>query len=105
MEFGVFDHVDANGTPLHQYYEIASNWCAYWMNTDFAVTTSRSTIRRRWGWRCPRRSHVGRRTSTPRLRFGPLVFALPLYHPPAQEIGMVDQISKGRLDIGPAGFA
>tara|TARA_B100000676_G_scaffold244426_1_gene246545 strand:- start:2954 stop:3067 length:114 start_codon:yes stop_codon:yes gene_type:complete len=21
MEFGVFDHLDANGTPLHQYYE------------------------------------------------------------------------------------
>ena len=39
---------------------------------------------------------------TKRLRFGPLVYALPLYHPLRliQEICMLDQISGGRLEIG-----
>lgn len=39
---------------------------------------------------------------TRRLRFGPLVYALPLYHPLRliEEICMLDQMSGGRLEIG-----
>jgi len=39
---------------------------------------------------------------TRRLRFGPLVYALPLYHPlrMIEEICMLDQLSRGRLEIG-----
>ena len=39
---------------------------------------------------------------TRRLRFGPMVFVLPLYHPLRliEEICMLDQISGGRLEIG-----
>jgi alkanesulfonate monooxygenase SsuD/methylene tetrahydromethanopterin reductase-like flavin-dependent oxidoreductase (luciferase family) len=39
---------------------------------------------------------------TKALRFGPMVYALPLYHPLrlAQEICMLDQLSDGRLIIG-----
>jgi alkanesulfonate monooxygenase SsuD/methylene tetrahydromethanopterin reductase-like flavin-dependent oxidoreductase (luciferase family) len=39
---------------------------------------------------------------TRRLRFGPLVYALPLYHPIRliEEICMLDQMSNGRLEIG-----
>ena len=39
---------------------------------------------------------------TKRLRFGPMVYALPLYHPlrMIEEICMLDQMSRGRLDIG-----
>jgi alkanesulfonate monooxygenase SsuD/methylene tetrahydromethanopterin reductase-like flavin-dependent oxidoreductase (luciferase family) len=39
---------------------------------------------------------------TKRMRFGPLVFVLPLHHPIRliEEICMVDQISQGRLDLG-----
>ena len=39
---------------------------------------------------------------TRRLRFGPLVYALPLHHPLRliEEICMLDQMSGGRLDIG-----
>ena len=45
-------------------------------------------------------SAVAQRTR--RLRFGPLVYALPLYHPMRliEEICMLDQMSGGRLDIG-----
>jgi alkanesulfonate monooxygenase SsuD/methylene tetrahydromethanopterin reductase-like flavin-dependent oxidoreductase (luciferase family) len=39
---------------------------------------------------------------TSRMRFGPLVFVLPLHHPVRllEEICMVDQLSGGRLDLG-----
>jgi alkanesulfonate monooxygenase SsuD/methylene tetrahydromethanopterin reductase-like flavin-dependent oxidoreductase (luciferase family) len=45
-------------------------------------------------------SAVAQRTR--RLRFGPLVYALPLHHPLrlVEEICMVDQMSGGRFDIG-----
>ena len=43
---------------------------------------------------------IAQRTS--RLRFGPLVYLLPLYHPLrlAEEIAMLDHLSQGRLEIG-----
>ena len=39
---------------------------------------------------------------TRRLRFGPMIYALPLYHPlrMIEEICMLDQMSGGRLDVG-----
>lgn len=39
---------------------------------------------------------------TQRLRFGPLVYLLPFYHPLRllEEICMLDQLSRGRLDVG-----
>jgi alkanesulfonate monooxygenase SsuD/methylene tetrahydromethanopterin reductase-like flavin-dependent oxidoreductase (luciferase family) len=39
---------------------------------------------------------------TKRLRFGPMVYALPLYHPLRliEEICMLDQMSGGRLELG-----
>ena len=39
---------------------------------------------------------------TKRLRFGPMIYALPLYHPlrMIEEICMLDQMSGGRLDVG-----
>jgi alkanesulfonate monooxygenase SsuD/methylene tetrahydromethanopterin reductase-like flavin-dependent oxidoreductase (luciferase family) len=45
-------------------------------------------------------SAVAQRTR--RLRFGPMVYALPLYHPlrMIEEICMLDQMSGGRLEIG-----
>ena len=103
MEFGVFDHVDSNGAPLHEYY------------------TERMKLVRQLDVLGFRGYHVAEHHSTPlgmapsptvylsavaqnteRLRFGPLVFALPLYHPfrLVQEICMVDQLSEGRLEIG-----
>ena len=40
--------------------------------------------------------------STKRLRFGPLVYTLSLYHPLrlVEEICMLDQMSGGRLELG-----
>src|SRR5688572_13999552 len=43
---------------------------------------------------------LARETST--LRFGPMVYQVPLYHPVrlAQDCAMVDQLSRGRLEFG-----
>ena len=43
---------------------------------------------------------VAQRTQT--LRFGPLVYTLPLHHPlrVVEEICMLDQLSRGRFDLG-----
>src|SRR4029450_4678268 len=103
MEFGVFDHLDRYGGPLADYYDDRlktaeaadrAGFFAYPLaehhSTPLGMAPSPSVFL----------SAVAQRTK--RLRFGPLVYALPLYHPIRliEEICMLDQMSGGRLDIG-----
>ena len=103
MQFGVFDHLDRSDLPLQEYYEVrlklaevydAAGFYAYHVaehhSTPLGMAPSPSVFL----------SAVAQRTR--RLRFGPLVYALPLYHPMRliEEICMLDQMSGGRLDIG-----
>jgi len=103
MQFGVFDHLDRNNLPLQEYYEgrlklaeayDEAGFYAYHVaehhSTPLGMAPSPSVFL----------SAVAQRTR--RLRFGPLVYALPLYHPMRliEEICMLDQMSGGRLDIG-----
>jgi alkanesulfonate monooxygenase SsuD/methylene tetrahydromethanopterin reductase-like flavin-dependent oxidoreductase (luciferase family) len=103
MQFGVFDHLDRNNLPLQDYYEgrlklaeayDQAGFYAYHVaehhSTPLGMAPSPSVFL----------SAVAQRTH--RLRFGPLVYALPLYHPMRliEEICMLDQMSGGRLDIG-----
>ena len=103
MEFGVFDHLDRNDLPLHEYYEArlklieaydAAGFYAYHLaehhSTPIGMAPSPSVFL----------SAVAQRTR--RLRFGPMVYALPLHHPLRliEEICMLDQLSGGRLEIG-----
>ena len=103
MQFGVFDHLDRNNLPLQEYYEARlklaeaydqAGFYAYHVaehhSTPLGMAPSPSVFL----------SAVAQRTR--RLRFGPLVYALPLYHPLRliEEICMLDQMSGGRLDIG-----
>ncbi|MPZ76604.1 MAG: LLM class flavin-dependent oxidoreductase [Deltaproteobacteria bacterium] len=103
MHFGVFDHLDRNDLPLDRYYETRlkvveaydqAGFYAYHLaehhSTPLGMAPSPSVFL----------SAVAQRTQ--RLRFGPLVYALPLYHPIRliEEICMLDQMSGGRLDIG-----
>ena len=105
MEFGVFDHLDRNDLPLRDYYESRLQiieaydrlgFYAYHVaehhSTPLGMAASPSVFL----------SAVAQRTH--RLRFGPLVYALPLYHPlrMIEEICMLDQMSGGRLEIGRA---
>ncbi len=103
MKFGIFDHLDRAGRPLAEQYENrlrliehyeASGFHAYHLaehhSTPLGMAPSPAVFL----------SAVAQRTRT--LRFGPLVYPLPLYHPlrVAEEICMLDHLSRGRLDIG-----
>jgi alkanesulfonate monooxygenase SsuD/methylene tetrahydromethanopterin reductase-like flavin-dependent oxidoreductase (luciferase family) len=103
MKFGVFDHMDDGGVPLGQQieerlrlieaydrggfyaYHLAEHHC-----TPLGLAASPSVFL----------AAVAQRTK--RLRFGPLVYMLPLYHPLRliEEICMLDQMSGGRFELG-----
>jgi alkanesulfonate monooxygenase SsuD/methylene tetrahydromethanopterin reductase-like flavin-dependent oxidoreductase (luciferase family) len=103
MEFGIFDHLDRSALPLKDYYEARlklieaydqAGFYAYHVaehhSTPLGMAPSPSVFL----------SAIAQRTR--RLRFGPLVYALPLHHPLRliEEICMLDQLSGGRLEIG-----
>jgi len=103
MEYGIFDHLDRNDLPLNEYYEARlklieayerAGFYAYHLaehhSTPIGMAPSPSVFL----------SAIAQRTKT--LRFGPMVYALPLHHPLRliEEICMVDQLSGGRLELG-----
>src|ERR1700692_2210191 len=103
MEFGVFDHLNRTGQSLPDFYEDRLKiteaydrlgFYAYHVaehhGTPLGMAPSPSVFL----------AAVAQRTR--QLRFGPLVYALPLYHPLRliEEICMLDQMSGGRLEIG-----
>ena len=104
MEFGIFDHLDRNpSSQLADYYEERltvvelfdrAGFHAYHLAehhaTPLGMAPSPSVFL----------AAVAQRTR--RLRFGPMIYALPLYHPlrMIEEICMLDQMSGGRLDVG-----
>jgi alkanesulfonate monooxygenase SsuD/methylene tetrahydromethanopterin reductase-like flavin-dependent oxidoreductase (luciferase family) len=102
MEFGVFDHLDRTGASLPDYYEDRLKIVEAYDRAGF------------YGY------HIAEHHSTPlgmgpspniflaavaqrtrRLRFGPMVYVVPLYHPVRliAEICMLDQMSGGRLEM------
>jgi alkanesulfonate monooxygenase SsuD/methylene tetrahydromethanopterin reductase-like flavin-dependent oxidoreductase (luciferase family) len=103
MHFGIFDHMDDRGIPLGE--QIAERlrlveaydrlgFHAYHLaehhGTPLGLAPSPSVFM----------AAVAQRTS--RLRFGPLVYLLPLYHPLRllEEICLLDQMSGGRFELG-----
>lgn len=103
LRFGVFDHLDRVAAPLHDLYEerlqiveaydragMYGYHIAEHHSTPLGMAPSPGLFL----------SAVAQRTR--RLRFGPLVYLLPLYHPIrlAEEIAMLDQLSDGRYQVG-----
>ena len=103
LGFGIFDHLDHAGGCIRQQYndrlEIAAacdaaGFRAYHVaehhGTPHGLAASPNLFL----------SAVAQRTK--KLRLGPLVMLLNLYHPlrAFEEICMLDQISGGRLDLG-----
>ena len=103
MDFGVFDHLDRNDLPLYEYYEERLKiveaydrlgFHAYHLaehhSTPLGMAPSPSVFL----------AAVAQRTR--RLRFGALVYALPLHYPLRliEEICMLDHLSGGRVDMG-----
>jgi alkanesulfonate monooxygenase SsuD/methylene tetrahydromethanopterin reductase-like flavin-dependent oxidoreductase (luciferase family) len=102
MEFGVFDHLDRTGASPPDYYEdrlkIAeaydrSGFYAYHLAEHHATPLGMAPS--------PNLFLAALAQRTRRLRFGPMVFVLPLYHPLRliEEICMLDQLSGGRLEL------
>jgi len=103
MRFGIFDHLDDSGQPLARHYEERlrlieaydrAGFYAYHLaehhNTPLGYAPSPSVFL----------SAVAQRTK--QLRFGPMVYLLPLYHPLRliDEVCMLDQMSNGRFLYG-----
>jgi alkanesulfonate monooxygenase SsuD/methylene tetrahydromethanopterin reductase-like flavin-dependent oxidoreductase (luciferase family) len=103
LAFGVFDHLDRNELPLNEFYETRlkiieaydrGGFYGYHIAehhaTPLGMAPSPSVFL----------SAVAQRTK--RLRFGPLVYLLPLYHPLRliEEVAMLDQMSGGRFLLG-----
>ena len=103
LQFGIFDHLDHNGTSLGEQFEDrlrligvieAEGYCAYHVaehhSTPLGMAPSPSVFL----------AAVAQRTR--RIKFGPLVYVLPLHHPLRlyEEICMLDHLSGGRLQLG-----
>jgi alkanesulfonate monooxygenase SsuD/methylene tetrahydromethanopterin reductase-like flavin-dependent oxidoreductase (luciferase family) len=103
VSFGIFDHIDKQTQPLGATYqdrlrllEVADRAGFYSFHlaehhaTPLCMAPSPSVFL----------AALSQRTST--LRFGPLVYLLPLYHPLRliEEVCMLDHLSGGRLDLG-----
>jgi alkanesulfonate monooxygenase SsuD/methylene tetrahydromethanopterin reductase-like flavin-dependent oxidoreductase (luciferase family) len=102
IEFGVFDHLDRTGVALSDYYEDRlriveaydrAGFYAYHLAEHHATPLGMAPS--------PNVFLTAVAQRTRRLRFGPMVFVLPLYHPLRliEEICMLDQLSGGRLEL------
>ncbi|HEV8714842.1 MAG TPA: LLM class flavin-dependent oxidoreductase [Candidatus Binatia bacterium] len=101
--FGIFDHLERRGESLEQLYEgrlrlletaDAAGFYGYHLAEHHATPLGMAPSPGIF------LSAVAQRTR--RLRFGPLVYLLPLYNPLRliAEICMLDQLSGGRLEVG-----
>jgi alkanesulfonate monooxygenase SsuD/methylene tetrahydromethanopterin reductase-like flavin-dependent oxidoreductase (luciferase family) len=103
MKFGIFDHLDRRDEPLGKFFDdrlkmvraydeagFHSYHVAEHHGTPLGMAPSPNVFL----------GIVARETR--RLRFGPMVYLLPLYHPVRliEEICMLDHLSDGRIDVG-----
>ena len=103
MKFGIFDHMDRGEQPIAAQYRQRlrlveaydeAGFHAYHLaehhGTPLGVASAPSVFL----------SAVSQHTT--RLRFGPLVYTMSIYHPLRllEEICMLDQLSDGRLELG-----
>ncbi len=103
MEFGIFDHLDRGSVPLREFYESRLKLAEAYDRAGFRgyhIAEHHATPLGMAPAPGAFLSAVAQRTE--RLRFGPLVYILPLYHPLrlVEEICMLDQMSGGRLELG-----
>ncbi|MBT3991850.1 MAG: LLM class flavin-dependent oxidoreductase [Rhodospirillaceae bacterium] len=103
MRYGIFDHVDRGAGSLSEFYEDRlklvekydqAGFYAYHTAEHHATTLGMASSPSVF------MSAVAQRTKN--LKFGPLVYCLPQYHPVRlyEEICMLDQMSNGRFQLG-----
>jgi alkanesulfonate monooxygenase SsuD/methylene tetrahydromethanopterin reductase-like flavin-dependent oxidoreductase (luciferase family) len=103
MKFGIFDHLDRNELSLHAFYAERLKFVeAYDRAGFYAYHTAEHHATPLGLAASPSVFLAAVAQRTERLRFGPLVYTLPLHHPlrVVEEICMLDQMSGGRLELG-----
>jgi alkanesulfonate monooxygenase SsuD/methylene tetrahydromethanopterin reductase-like flavin-dependent oxidoreductase (luciferase family) len=103
MKFGIFDHLDRNDRPLHAFYQERLQFVeAYDRAGFYAYHTAEHHATPLGLAASPSVFLAAVAERTRNLRFGPLVYTLPLHHPLrlAEEICMLDQLSEGRFELG-----
>jgi alkanesulfonate monooxygenase SsuD/methylene tetrahydromethanopterin reductase-like flavin-dependent oxidoreductase (luciferase family) len=103
MKFGVFDHLDHSGTPLVDFYEQRLQLIEAYDRIGIHVYLTAEHHATPLGMSpSPSVFHSAVAQRTKRLLFGPLVYTLALYHPLrlAEEICMLDHLSRGRFQLG-----
>ncbi|MBV9247693.1 MAG: LLM class flavin-dependent oxidoreductase [Acetobacteraceae bacterium] len=103
ISFGLFDWIDRNQAPLHQLYEDrlqlveAADAAGF-----FCYHLAEHHLTPLGGAPSPALFLTAAAQRTNRIRLGPLVYLLPLYHPLRliEEVCMLDQMSRGRLELG-----
>lgn len=103
MRFGVFDHLDKSGAPPETVYAQRLELIERYDQAGFHAFHVAEHHGSPLGLAPSPSVFLGAVAArTKRLRFGPLVYTLPLYEPLRliQEIGMLDQMSGGRLEVG-----
>jgi alkanesulfonate monooxygenase SsuD/methylene tetrahydromethanopterin reductase-like flavin-dependent oxidoreductase (luciferase family) len=103
MKFGIFDHIDDAGVPLGELYEqrlvIAE---AYERAGFYGYHVAEHHVTPLGAAASPALIFAALSQRTKTLRFGPLVYLLPFYHPLrlVEEVCMIDQLSHGRFLLG-----
>lgn len=103
MDLGIFDHLDRREAPLHEFYESrlrllekydAAGFAAYHLAEHHATPLGLAPV--------PGIFLAAASQRTRRIRLGPCVYILPLYDPVRliEEICMLDQLTRGRFDLG-----
>ena len=103
MKFGIFDHMDRAGGPLGaQYQDRLALIEAYDRAGFYAYHVAEHHSTPLGMAPAPSVFLAAIALRTRRLRFGPLVYQLPLHHPLRlmEEISMLDHLSGGRLEVG-----
>jgi alkanesulfonate monooxygenase SsuD/methylene tetrahydromethanopterin reductase-like flavin-dependent oxidoreductase (luciferase family) len=103
MKFGIFDHMDDGGLPLGKHFENRLSLIeAYDRHGFYAYHVAEHHGTPLGLAPSPGMFLAAAAQRTKRLRFGPMVYTLPLYHPLRliEEICMLDQMSGGRLELG-----
>lgn len=103
LQFGIFDHLDADGTSLGDMLETRLKLVELIDREGFYGFHMAEHHSTPLGWVPSPSVFVSAAIQrTKRLRIGPLVYVLPMYHPLRvyEEVCMLDHMSKGRLLMG-----
>jgi len=103
VQFGIFDHLDSDGSVLGEFFRRRLDLVALIEQEGFAGFHLAEHHSTPLGLAAsPSVFLAAAIARTTRLRLGPLVYVLPLYHPLRlyEEICMLDHLSNGRLMVG-----